>query len=321
MQDLVSILITAYNEELYIKEAIDSCLSQTYENIEVIVFNDGSTDNTLKILESYVSYKNVKILTTSTNRGKVAGLNSCYSVMSGKYLHLMGADDVLLPECIEECINAMNNNNIDSLYHSIQIVDCNLMNLHKSLYLDNFNDLSLKTVVTKRIGVPSGSWFLKTTLAEFIFPIPSGIPYEDIWLDVTVKTFSKKVLGLDIDLYKYRQHSKNTFGLLNSTIRQVKWRLSRDKVYLDYIVRNNPFMYHDDIIKGAKAEIEIIDEIVNSKSIFDIAISRKIPSRIKLQLIFNSNKYLALLKNIIKRLYHTIYQNFKHGGKEKINKA
>ena len=64
----VSIVIPAYNAENYIKRAIDSCLCQTYENIEIIVVNDGSPDNTLNILEQYAELDNrIKIINNITN--------------------------------------------------------------------------------------------------------------------------------------------------------------------------------------------------------------------------------------------------------------
>ena len=88
---LVSVLIAAYNEEENILECIDSIINQTYNNIEVIVVDDGSTDNTLHLLESYNDNR-LKIV-TQENRGRVFSRNRALSLASGKYVILQDADD------------------------------------------------------------------------------------------------------------------------------------------------------------------------------------------------------------------------------------
>jgi glycosyltransferase involved in cell wall biosynthesis len=98
----VSIIIPVYNGEKYLREAIDSVLSQTYKNIEIIVVNDGSNDKTEEIALSYGD----KIRYFSKENGGVStALNLALTKMTGEYFSWLSHDDVYLPEKIEEQID------------------------------------------------------------------------------------------------------------------------------------------------------------------------------------------------------------------------
>ena len=101
----VSIIIPVYNGEMYIKEAIDSALAQTYKNIEVIVVNDGSSDKTDEICKSYGS----KIRYFKKENGGVStALNLGIEKMKGEYFSWLSHDDLYLPNKIKEQINYLN---------------------------------------------------------------------------------------------------------------------------------------------------------------------------------------------------------------------
>src|SRR6185437_13591645 len=92
-----SILIPAYNRERYVAQAIDSVLSQTFTDHEILVVDDGSTDNTLKVLESYGA--RIRVLRQS-NRGPEVARNTAAGVAEGEYLVLLDSDDLLLPNAL-----------------------------------------------------------------------------------------------------------------------------------------------------------------------------------------------------------------------------
>lgn len=94
----VSIVIPVYNTEKYLKECIESCLNQTYKNLEIIAVDDGSTDNSGKILNDYS--KKIKII-TKNNGGTPSALNAGISVMSGEWFKWLSSDDVLYKNAIE----------------------------------------------------------------------------------------------------------------------------------------------------------------------------------------------------------------------------
>jgi glycosyltransferase involved in cell wall biosynthesis len=98
---LVSIIIPCYNREAYISDAINSCLNQTYQNIEIIVVDDGSTDSSVEILKSYGD----KIsLITQSNQGVSTARNKGLNSASGEYIVMLDSDDWLSHDIIQKHI-------------------------------------------------------------------------------------------------------------------------------------------------------------------------------------------------------------------------
>lgn len=102
--DLVSVILPAYNAESFIFDAIDSVLTQTYKNLELIIIDDGSTDNTASIISNY---KGIRYL-HQQNSGAATARNHGISVAKGKFIAFIDADDLWLPEKIEEQVNFLN---------------------------------------------------------------------------------------------------------------------------------------------------------------------------------------------------------------------
>ena len=110
---LVSVLIGTYNRASLINRCINSILNQSYENIEIIIINDASVDNTIKVLEEYVTKypKKIQIINNEINRGISYNCNLAYSKAKGEYLALVGDDDEWHDhEKISKQIKAFENN-------------------------------------------------------------------------------------------------------------------------------------------------------------------------------------------------------------------
>ena len=117
---LVTILMPVYNAELYLKRAIESILNQTYKNIEFLIINDGSTDNSLAIIKSY-SDKRIVLIENDKNSGLIYSLNIGLKKASGKYIARMDADDISYPTRIQkQCAFMENHNEIGILGTFIQ---------------------------------------------------------------------------------------------------------------------------------------------------------------------------------------------------------
>ncbi len=106
MKPLVSILIPAYNVAPYISETLNSSISQTWENIEVIVVDDGSRDDTLAIAKTYES-KKIKVIGQDKNLGQTAALNRSLAEAQGDFIQYLDADDILEPQKIEVQVNRL----------------------------------------------------------------------------------------------------------------------------------------------------------------------------------------------------------------------
>ncbi len=102
---VVSVIMPVYNAEKYLKQSLDSVLSQTYKNIEVICINDGSKDSSPNILEQYE--KRITVI-NQTNQGQCAASNTGIKAANGDYIKFFDADDIMNPEHIELQLKKIN---------------------------------------------------------------------------------------------------------------------------------------------------------------------------------------------------------------------
>ena len=105
---LVSVLMTAYNREKYIAEAIESVLASTYDNFELIIVDDCSTDNTVEIAKKFAAIDNrIKININDKNLGDYNNRNKAASYAVGKYLKYLDSDDIIYPWGLEIMVTCM----------------------------------------------------------------------------------------------------------------------------------------------------------------------------------------------------------------------
>ena len=108
---IVSVLMTAYNREKYIGEAIESVLLSTLKDFELIIVDDGSKDKTVEISRKYEAIDNrVKIYLNETNLGDYPNRNKAASYANGKYIKYLDSDDVMSQNCLEIMVNGMEAN-------------------------------------------------------------------------------------------------------------------------------------------------------------------------------------------------------------------
>ena len=110
---LVSIVIPCFNTEPWLNEAIDSCLSQSYPSIEIIVIDDGSTDGSLDIIKSY---SDRIIWETGPNQGGNHARNRGFALSKGDYVQFLDADDYLLPQKLEKQVQFLKTTGADVVY-------------------------------------------------------------------------------------------------------------------------------------------------------------------------------------------------------------
>ncbi|MGN0292236.1 MAG: glycosyltransferase [Lachnospiraceae bacterium] len=125
MKPLVSVCIPAYNNAEYIKDTVMSVLEQTYRNIELIVVDDHSTDNTIEVLES-IEDDRLKIYKNEKNLGMVGNWNRCLELATGEYVKLICADDMIAKNAIEKEALAMRKHPKVNLVES----DTNLVDIY-----------------------------------------------------------------------------------------------------------------------------------------------------------------------------------------------
>ncbi|MBR7001233.1 MAG: glycosyltransferase family 2 protein [Neisseriaceae bacterium] len=107
----VSVIIPCYNHAQYIGETIDSVLNQTYENIEIIVVNDASQDNSREVIQQFVDkYPQIVFIDEKENIGVIEVRNKAIAIAQGNYILPLDADDKIHPIYIEKAVNILQNN-------------------------------------------------------------------------------------------------------------------------------------------------------------------------------------------------------------------
>tara|TARA_R110000765_G_C18962354_1_gene609546 strand:- start:3936 stop:4847 length:912 start_codon:yes stop_codon:yes gene_type:complete len=119
---LVSVVMPIFNAQNYISKALESILHQTYQNLEIIVINDGSTDSSREILESFNDPR-IKLISRE-NRGLIATLNEGIALSSGMYIARMDADDICYPARIERQVEYLESHkDIGVLFTGLEYID------------------------------------------------------------------------------------------------------------------------------------------------------------------------------------------------------
>lgn len=119
MNKKVSVIIPCYNQGQYVKEAIESALVQTYKNLEIIVVDDASSDNSRELIENYTNQnENIKFIKNSKNQGASYSRNIAIENACGEYILPLDADDKIHPSYVEKAVKILEEN------HKIGIVYC-----------------------------------------------------------------------------------------------------------------------------------------------------------------------------------------------------
>lgn len=151
MQDypLVTIICLCYNHQDYVLESLSSVLNQQYTNIELIIVDDCSTDNSTAVIEKWlIDSPKTLFIANETNLGNTKSFNKALKIAKGDFIIDLAADDILLPNCITSQINAFNNTtfkNLGIVYGNVELIT--EKGKHESYY---FPVDSFQKVINKR---------------------------------------------------------------------------------------------------------------------------------------------------------------------------
>ena len=125
MEELVSIIVPIFNVDKYLEKCIKSIINQTYRNLEIILINDGSTDNSYQICKKYSEQDSRIVLIDKQNGGSASAKNYGLKIAKGDYISFVDSDDFVELDMIEYMVNTIKKFNTD-------IVQCEFVNLYKN---------------------------------------------------------------------------------------------------------------------------------------------------------------------------------------------
>ncbi len=210
---LVSVVLTTYNGETYLREQLNSLLAQTYPNIEVIAVDDRSTDGTEKILQEYaVQYPNVKVFVNETNLGFIKNFEKGCRLSTGEYIALCDQDDYWLRDKIKRKMESIGSHSM--IYCDSEICDDKLQRSGKTIsnivVCRNWYSCLEYAVFARIYG---HTLLLKRSLFEKAYPFLEIIPH-DWWLAFNA-TLEGGFAFLPEALVLYRQHHNNLYGMVD----------------------------------------------------------------------------------------------------------
>lgn len=208
-KDLVSVIIAVNNGEKYITEAVNSILNQTYHNLEVIIIENCSNDNTLKTIEKI---KDNRIKIYNTNICQLAfNLNYGLMVSKGEYVARIDADDVAMPDRIEKQLKCLIEYNYDIVGSNLELIDDIGKTIGYKIYPENNNDIRRKMYFSNSIAHPSVMYRKSTILKVGGYVNGLVTQDHDLWIRLMR---DKNVIFYNIqeNLTKYRIHGSQSKG-------------------------------------------------------------------------------------------------------------
>ena len=277
----IIILLSTYNGAMYLKNQLDSLMLQSYKDICIIARDDGSTDQSYEILQTFIQHSSlhVKVLEDRTNVGAKKSFELLMHEalkMETQYMMFCDQDDIWLPEKIEKTYFKMKEfeksyPSLPLLVHSdVRVVDKQLNVIASSFWSyqhidptrDRLNHLLLHNVVT------GCTVMINRALAEKVKTIPNESIMHDWWMAMVASAFGK-IGYIDEPLMLYRQHESNDTGAKNYGwgyfIKKFRERPSLDR----YLAQAAMFLYmYEDMLDHNSKEMLLVLKDFNSYSKF-----------------------------------------------------
>lgn len=260
---LISVVMPAYNHQAFVAEAIRSVLTQTLQDIELIIINDGSTDSTEKVILEFADSR-IRYFTQS-NQGAHHALNRGIALAQGEYLAIINSDDVFLPNRLEIMFDALQQGNLDFV-----ISDINLINEHSEIIVDSahwwltwYEDVKQRyqqtpspaaTLLAGNYAISSSNFFFRASLANKLGgfrPFRYILDYDYVFRAALInpQTFSFLV---GQKLLNYRLHSSNTI-MENRLLANIETR---------YFIKQSISKYFGDELRAPVAYLSKIDNYI-----------------------------------------------------------
>lgn len=258
---MVTVLMSVYNGEKFLKEAVESILNQTFDDFEFLIINDGSTDKSVEIIKEF-NDERIRLINNETNLKLIASLNKGINLAKGKYIARMDCDDISMPERLENQVKFLEENKEYGLVGTwYEIIDAE-GNKNKKVSYPTNNDL-IKLFLSLNCPLAHGSIIGRTELFKknsYGSKTYSAVEDYELWTRISKET---KIYNIPKYLFRYRVYGESysdtkTEKMYNETLQLSKDSYKINKKYYKKLAK-------EQILKNMyKSEDEEVIKYVNN---------------------------------------------------------
>ena len=223
----VSIILPIYNVEKYLEKCVNSVISQTYQNIEVILVDDGSKDSSGRICDELVESDNRIKVIHKKNGGLASARNAGYEMATGEYIMYIDSDDVIKNDIAEKCVSAMEKKQSDVVIFGYEKMseDGQVLEIckwsNKTYNHDEMVEYLYEAICNMSFGYAWNKMYRKSTIDKSkVFGDAKVIDREDLVYNLELLRFWDRITYIDSVGYEYLQRSSSL--LHNSDLARLK---------------------------------------------------------------------------------------------------
>lgn len=249
----ISIIIPVYNASQYLAECLDSILAQSFQDIEIICINDGSTDDSLHILKYYQRKDSRIIVVDQDNKGVSSARNAGINLASGKYLYFLDGDDLLATNSLSFIVESDRFGNSEIILGGFSYLFNNGSSLHvrnkSQFYFNEMKEKLLVDYVTWNLKIIMGSFMVQSELIKKNnIRFNEGQSFaEDVEFIVKMLYLSSTAFVIEENMNIYRLHSASAIGSVN--LKRFESYFSRKRL-LDFFSAETEFLELIEIYRG-----------------------------------------------------------------------
>lgn len=310
--NLISVIVPIYNTEKYLCKCVDSIINQTYTNLEIILVNDGSSDNCGKICDEYAKKDNRIKVIHKLNGGLSDARNVGIKKAKGKYISFVDSDDYINKNMIDVLFNLQLSNKSDisiisyKVVYDNNIVDENFKKISEPIILNKYQAL-LYLFYDNKIGNYAWNKLYKKELFNNM-EFPKGKKMEDLGTTYKLFELCEKIVYSDTELYYYLQRNNSILHDIDKKLCNDKFELAHERyLYLlnkyPLMKENNAFMFENSL------RLYPFLSTYNKRKAERVIIKKNIKTKLSIKL-----KFRYYLYKLSKKIYIIIF--LKRGFKE-----
>lgn len=312
----LSIVIPVYNVENYISRCIESIIAQTYRNFELILVDDGSSDNSGRICDSYAEKHNFIKVYHIANSGPGGARNYGVEKATGNYVFFVDSDDYIAKETVGILYNIEERTNADIIVLSERIVpERGQYDLEVTSSADIVNNIEEYTreqsiellgYVRKILNAPWGKLFRKDILTSI--PFPENVIYEDYEAMYQILDSANKIIYVPFQLYYYAQRAGS---IMHSSWNEQRNRLMTvSREFMDFVKQKYPNIYPASVYRYFFSLNELYVFAFNEKNFFDLTNKPRLYARTIMGYLLNDRNvsWLKKVRYIIMIYFPRMYR-------------